>query len=545
MADDEVAFPTLDGAEIAALDALGARRQITPGEYLYRAGDATYDFFVVVSGKVDIVVDSDGQERLIAQHVPGRFLGELNLLTGLRVFVSARVVAAGEVIVVPVDRLRRVLATRPELSDKILAAFIARRAVLMTGAATSVRVIGSRFTPESGRIREYLARSAIPHEWLDVDRDAAVEGTLRELDVGPDELPIVIVSGTVLRRPTAGALAQYLGLTVDSLPGRCFDLVVVGGGPAGLAAAVYGASEGLETLGVEMTSVGGQAGASSRIENYLGFPLGVSGHELTTRALVQAEKFGAHMTAPCAAASLREQSGHLVVGLEDGTEVVGRAVIVATGARYRRLDTARLEDFESSSVYYAATETEARECGGSPVVVAGGGNSAGQAALFLANVSPVTIVIRGPDLAASMSRYLVDRIAADDRITVRTSTRITALEGDGRLAALRVAARDGEATLPASALFSFIGAEPNSGWLSTCAALDDHGFVLTDRSLSDEQLPDGWNALGRRPLPYETSRPGLFAVGDVRSGSTKRVATAVGEGSAAVRSVHEFLAFVD
>ena len=543
MADDPVAFPTLGVDEIAVLDALGTRRRIEPGEYLYRAGDTTYDFYVVLAGEVEIVIASDGAERLIARHGPGRFLGELNMLTGLRVFVSARVARPGEVIVVPVDELRRLLATRPDLSDLILAAFIARREILMTGAASAVRVIGSRFSPESSAVREFLTRTGIPHEWVDADRDVAVEGTLQELGVGADELPVVIVSGEVLRRPTPGALAQYLGLTLDSVPSRCFDLVIVGGGPAGLAAAVYGASKGLDTLGIEETAVGGQAGTSSRIENYLGFPLGISGTELTKRALVQAEKFGAHLTAPCSAVSLRQHAGHLMVGLQDGTEIAGRAVIAATGARYRRLDAARLDEFESTSVYYAATESELRECRGAPVVVAGGGNSAGQAAMFLSQSCPVTLIIRGNDLGKSMSRYLVDRIDADPRITVRTNTHIVELEGDGQLHSMRVVDRDREATLPASALFSFIGAEPNSGWLSSCAALDDDGFVLTDRALTVEQLGERWTALARPPLPYETSRPGLFAVGDLRSGSTKRVAGAVGEGSAAVRSVHEYLAF--
>jgi thioredoxin reductase (NADPH) len=543
VADDPTAFPTLDADDIALLDALGTRRRIEPGEYLYRAGDLAYDFHVLLSGAVDIIIETDGEERLIARHIAGRFLGELNMLTGLRVFVSARVVEAGEVIVVPVDELRRVLATRPALSDLILAAFIARRGILMSGAASSLRVIGSRFSPESTAIREFLERGSIPHEWLDADNDAAVEGTLEHLGIAADELPVVIVSGNVLRRPTAGALAQYLGLTVDTVPARCFDLVIIGGGPAGLAAAVYGASEGLDTLGLEQTAVGGQAGASSRIENYLGFPLGISGLELTQRALVQAEKFGAHLTAPCAAVSLRDHAGHLIVRLQDGTEVAGRAVIAASGARYRRLDADRLDEFEPTSVYYSATESELRDCRGAPVVVVGGGNSAGQAVMFLSQACPVTLVIRGNDLGKSMSRYLVDRIEADERIAVRRNTRIVALEGDVRLDSIRMASPDGDATVPASALFSFIGADPNSDWLSSCAALDDDGFVLTDRMLTDDVLGEPWRVLGRRPLPYETSHPGLFAVGDLRSGSTKRVATAVGEGSAAVRAVHEYLAF--
>ena len=544
MANDTAAFPQLSDANLAALERLGVRRAVAAGEYLYREGDASYDFYVVLSGAVEIFVKSEGQERIIARHGAGRFLGELNLLTGQRVFVSARVAEAGEVIAVRRDALRRLIATDASLSDKILAAFLARRAILMSGAASAIRVIGSRFSPDFGRIREFLVRSRIPHEWLDPDADPEVERLLREFAIAPQDLPVVIATGAVLRHPTPGALADYLGLSVGKLPDRCFDLIVVGAGPAGLAAAVYGASEGLRTLVIEMVAVGGQAGSSSRIENYLGFPTGISGGDLTQRATVQAQKFGASISSPCTAVSLREEAGHLVLRLSDGTDAPSRAVIVATGARYRRLDAVGLERFESRGVYYAATELEARSCAGSPVVVAGGGNSAGQAALFLATAgSAVTIVIRGPDLAASMSRYLVDRIEADKRIAVRRDTGIVALEGGETLTGVRVRGPGGEETLASTALFSFIGADPASEWLSGFVALDEAGVVLTDRSLERKYLDGRWEALRRSPLPFETSHPGLFAVGDVRSGSTKRVAAAVGEGSAAVRSVHAYLAF--
>ena len=544
MTDEAVALPTLDAADLALIAELGVRRQVEVGEYLFREGDASYDFFVLVSAEVDIVLSVDGGENVLVHHGPGRFLGEQNMLSGLRLFVSARVVTSGEAIVVPRDRLRQLMATNPRLGDTILAAFIARRSFLLTTAAPAIRVIGSQYSPESLRVREFLTRTRVPHEWLDPDHDSLVDDLLRQFGVAAGELPVVIVSGSLLRRPTPGELASYLGLTVESLPERCVDLVVVGGGPAGLAAAVYGASEGLRTLGVEMTAPGGQAGMSSRIENYLGFPMGVSGWELTQRAVIQAQKFGANLTAPCTAVSLRNHAGHLVVRLSDGSDVAGRSVIAATGAAYRRLDAARLGEFEDNGVYYTATEMEARMCGTAPVVVVGGGNSAGQAAIFLSQGGcAVTLVIRGSDLGASMSRYLEQRIVADPNITVRTRTTVVALDGDETLRALHLQGPDGETVVDCAGLFSFIGADPSSGWLSGCAAVDQRGFVLTDLSLTGEQLGEGWEALDRQPLPFETSHPGLFAVGDLRSGSTKRVAAAVGEGSSSVRSVHQYLAF--
>ncbi len=544
MENEEEATPTLNAADMAILAQLGERRQAQAGEYLYREGDVTYDFFVLVDAEVDIVVTVDGVERVIVHHGSGRFLGELNMLSGLRAFVSARVVSAGDVIVVPRQQLRQVMATNPRLGNTILAAFVARRGMLMTEAAPSIRVIGSHFSPESLHIREFLTRSRIPHEWMDIDDDEQVGTFLEQFGIAATELPVVITTGTVLRRATPGEVAAHLGLTVESLPGRCFDLVVVGGGPAGLAAAVYGASEGLHTLALEMVAPGGQAGMSSRIENYLGFPMGISGEELTQRAIVQAEKFCASLTAPCTAVSLGHSAGHLIVELSDGTEVVGRAVIVATGASYRRLEASRLEEFEGNGVYYAATEMEARMCGPSPVVVVGGGNSAGQAAIFLSQGGcAVTLVIRGADLNKDMSRYLVERIEGNPQITLRTQTNVVALEGEETLSAVQLDGPEGTIIHPCAGLFSFIGASPSSGWLNGCAALDDGGFVLTDLSLSADELGPEWELSDRSPLPFETSHPGLFAVGDVRSGSTKRVAAAVGEGSASVRSVHEYLAF--
>jgi len=538
------AMPRLDGADMDLFRLIGTPRQVTRGEYLYREGDLTYEFYVVVSAGVEIIVSSDGHERVVAHHGPGGFLGELNMLTGLRVFVSARVAKSGEVIAVARDRLRHVMATNPRIGDTILAAFIARRTLLLEGAAPAIRVVGSRYSQESLRLREFLARARIPHEWLDSDSDPQVEALLRESSIRSRDLPVVIATGSVLRQASPGDLASFLGLTIGSLPDRCFDLVVVGAGPAGLAAAVYGASEGLRTLGVDTIAPGGQAGTSSRIENYLGFPMGISGAELTQRAMVQALKFGARLTASVTATSLGDRGGYLVVHLSDGSAVAGRAVVAATGARYRRVDADRLGEFEGKGVYYAATDVEARLCSGAPVLVVGGGNSAGQAAIFLAQRGcPVTIAIRGGDLGKTMSRYLVDRIETDPAISVRLGTTISALEGDETLAALRLNAPEGELVVECLGLFSFIGADPSSEWLSECAALDERRYVLTDASLTAEHLGKSWDNLARMPLPFETSHPGLFAVGDVRSGSVKRVASAVGEGSAAVRSVHQYLSF--
>jgi thioredoxin reductase (NADPH) len=542
--ENNEAFPILSAADLALVEDHGVRRSIGVGDYLFRQGEQTNDFYAVLSGAVEIVVHADGADRVITRHGPGRFVGELNLVTGLRVFVSARVVEPGEVVVVSRQALQHLLATETRLSDIILRALMARRALLLSSAAASLRLVGSQFSPDTRRIREYLTRSRVPHEWLNPDEDPSIEALLETSGVDPGELPVVCTGETVLRRVTAGSLAEYLGLTVANLPSRIFDLVIAGGGPAGLAAAVYGASEGLRTLVLEMVAVGGQAGSSSRIENYLGFPTGISGDELTQRALVQAEKFGAHLTSPCAAAWLREEGGHLVVRLSDGSDVVARAIVAATGARYRRLPVDRLEQFEGNGVYYAATPLEAGLCAGAPVVVVGGGNSAGQAAMFLAESgSAVALIIRGSDLGKNMSRYLVDRIEAHAGVEVRLNTQVSRLDGERSLGAIQVTSPAGETVIRCAGLFSLIGADPSSDWLSRCAALDEHGFVLTDLSLDDEHLDNSWQLAGRRPLPFETSRPGLFAVGDLRSGSMKRVAAAVGEGSAAVRSVHQYLAF--
>jgi thioredoxin reductase (NADPH) len=535
---DAAAFPELTDEQLAVVLDLGERRSVDTGEVLFTPADDHYDFVVILSGSVEVV---GPQGNVLTRHGARRFLGEVSLVTRQRPYLSTRVAEAGEVLIVPAETFRTKVLTDVRLSDTVLEAFLARRAVLLSSAADTLQIIGSQFTPASMALREYAARNRLPHHWIDADSEDDVATLLEGLGVTAADLPIAITPRGLLKRATPGDLAFQLGLTVDALPDRCYDLVVVGAGPAGLAASVYGASEGLRTLTVDAVSVGGQAASSSRIENYLGFPTGLSGQDLATRASIQALKFGAVMTSPCAVSSLDEVAGHLVATLTDGSQVAGRAVVAASGAHYRKLPVDRLEHYEMAGVYYAATELEARQCAGKPVVVVGGGNSAGQAAMFLAEKSsPVCVVVRRP-LEATMSRYLVDRIESHPRIQVHVGKTVTALHGEPTLERITLARPDGELVVDCTALFSFIGAEPNSAWLDG-VAVDEHGFVLTDRSLEGEELGEAWTAMGRRPLPYETSRPGLFAVGDLRSGSTKRVAAAVGEGSACIRSVHEHLA---
>jgi thioredoxin reductase (NADPH) len=539
------AFPTFTAAELSTVESFGSRKTMSVGDVLFHSGDASYSFFAIVSGAVEIINDTDGIDEVVTEHGPGRFVGELNLLTGQRVYLTARVSAAGEVIAVAVPELRRLIATVPDISDTILTAFAARRAILMEASASVIRLIGSRFSAETLALREFLVRNQLPHQWLDVDSEPDIDRLVTEFGIEPADYPVALTGGLVLRRATPGALGSYLGLTAETVPDRCVDVVVVGAGPAGLAASVYAASEGLRTLTVESVAPGGQAGTSSRIENYLGFPSGISGLDLTNRALTQARKFGAVLTTPCEAVALGEQAGHLVVTLSDGTMLGGRAVIVATGAHYRRLDVDRLADLEGAGIYYAATDTEVRLCAGSPVVVVGGGNSAGQAALYLAKAGcDVTLVIRAQDLSASMSSYLADRIAAHPQITLASNTVVAALHGDNSLSGVTLQHRvNGPFETSAVGLFSFIGATPATEWLADQVATDEYGFIRTDRDLDPASVGEAWIPLGRDPLPYESSRIGLFAVGDVRSGSLKRVASAVGEGSAAVRSVHDHLAF--
>ncbi len=541
------AAPILDAGALTELAAFGEERAVEVGDVLYRAGDESSDFVVVLEGAVDIIrPDRDG-ETLITTQIAGRFLGELSMVTGQRLYLTARVSQRGRVLAIPPESFRRVMSTHPDLAETIFSAFVARRELLRTGeGAQAIRIIGSRYSPEAMALRAFAARSRVPHTWVDIEDSDDAEVLLADMGLRRPDTPVVITTTGVLRHPSPGEFAEHLGLTFRPAPGYLFDLVVVGSGPAGLAAAVYGASEGLRTVSLDAASVGGQAGASSRIENYVGFPNGISGEELTARAAVQAQRLGARLNAPCEVAGVRIEHGFLVMVLADGSEIPTRTAIIATGARYQRLAVDDLERFEGAGVYYAATDLEARICSGWPVIVIGGGNSAGQASIYLAQQgSQVSIVIRGSDLSHSMSHYLIERIDADPRIELVIDTEVRALEGESHLdhVTLEHTPTGERRTVACSGLFCFIGADPATTWLAGALELDARRFVLTDRSLP-ESIADGPNFATRRPLPFETSVPGIFAVGDVRSGSLKRVAAAVGEGSSAVRSAIEHVATI-
>jgi thioredoxin reductase (NADPH) len=444
--------------------------------------------------------------------------------------------------VVPTERVRALVAHDPVLSDLILRAYLLRRSLLLQ-EGTGFRIIGSCYDPHTARLREFAARNRLPHRWIDLERDKHAERLLQRFGVSPQHTPVVIWGGEVLRNPTNTELARRVGLPVpDTVPDES-DVVVVGAGPAGLGAAVYGSSDGLITAAMERIATGGQAGTSSRIENYLGFPGGISGADLAERAVLQAGKFGARIIVSAEVTRLESDSGHHLLRLADQASVVARAVVLATGARYRRLAVPGIESFEGNGVYYAATFQEALMCGTGPVVIVGGGNSAGQAAIFLAaRVSRVYVLIRGDDLNKSMSRYLVDQILQHPRVAVRSCTEIREVHGDGALTAVVTEdKRTGERhSIQTRALFVFIGAVPNTSWLAGAIELDDRGFVPTGQAALYSDTDGNQGRMQRRPMMLETSRPGVFAAGDVRSGSVKRVASAVGEGSMAIRQIHEY-----
>ena len=539
------AYPRLHEDQIRMLDDCGTRRQTSRGDVLIAEGRPDATFVVVLSGRVAIVTAfGTPEQQIVRVHGPGRFLGELGLLTGQVAFSTAIVLDPGEVLEVPTDRLRECLLREPAFADAILRAYLIRRSLAIS-EGHGFRIIGSRFSADTRRLREFAARNRLPHRFVDLESDAGAESLLRALGITPAETPVVVWRDTVLRNPDPAELAALIGQPPVRSPSQLLDLVVVGAGPAGLAAAVYGASEGLLTQVVDSVATGGQAATTSRIENYLGFPTGISGTELAERAEVQAMKFGATTRAPAEAIGLDTSGVHHVVRLRGGDVLLTRTLVIATGARYRRLPVPRLEEFEQTSVYYAATQIEAQLCVNDPVVVVGGGNSAGQAALFLADhARSVALVVREHSLDEFMSRYLADRILRDPRIEVRLHTEVRELVGErGQLEAVVV--QDGEdgsrATLPARELMVFIGADPCTGWLAGTVALDSGAYIRTGWAAGNG---DGGRRGQAPPALLETNIPGVFAAGDVRSGSTKRVASAVGEGAMAVRLVHEHLAQV-
>ena len=539
--EDPIAWPVLSASELADIATFATERATEVGQLLFAAGDASYDLFVVIEGEVQVVRPDNEDEVLVAEFGPGSFIGELTLLTGQRRFLTARVSRPGRVLVIEQAELRRLMSVRPALAETIFNALLARREYLRSGeGAQAIRIVGSRYSPEAMGLRSFAEHSHLAHAWIDVEDAEDLDALLGQMGLHRHDIPAVITATETLRRASPAIFAEHLGLTFQPTPGYIFDLVVIGSGPAGLAAAVYGASEGLRTVSLDAVAIGGQAGASSRIENYAGFPNGISGEQLTGRTAVQAMRLGARLNAPCEVAGLRAEAGFHVVVLRDGSEVPTRAVIVASGARYQRLDVEDLERFEGAGVYYAATDLEARVCSGTPVLVIGGGNSAGQAAIYLAqNNCRVTIAIRREDLTQSMSRYLIERIEADPKIDLLTGVEVQALAGHDHLegATLTYRASGRRQELACTGLFCFIGARPATAWLGESVLLDSDGFILTDR-----QLPGPFTTDTARALPFETSTLGVFAAGDVRHGSMKRVAAAVGEGSSAVRSVHERLA---
>jgi thioredoxin reductase (NADPH) len=540
--------PRLSDELFARLVAYGAPQETHPGDVLFKPGDVDVDLIVVDQGSVDVIRTEtvDVPAKTVAKVHAGGFVGELNLLTGQNVYLLCRVREAGTVYRITPERLRRLMADDGELSDIIFRALVARRELLQrSGGARAVEIVGNPRSAAGLALRTYAARQRLIHVWFDADSPAG-ETLMESSGLTEDDLPAVVLPDTTLKRATPGTLGQQLNLSYHRSSKKPVDVTIVGAGPAGLAAAVYGASEGLDTVVLDATGAGGQAAASSRIENYFGFPFGLSGADLTGRAVLQALKFGAQLASPCQAVKLDtdRNDGRLRLHLPGGEFIDSKAVIIATGARYRSLPLERWPDFEGAGIYYAATELEARGCVGSPVTVIGGANSAGQAALYMAGRgSDVSLVVRGADIADEMSAYLVDRLLVHPRVTVQSRSEVTRLDGGDFLAEINITDRatDTTRTQPCAGLFCFIGAEPATSWLNGIATEDD-GFIRTDVQLNSTDLGPAWADLGRTPLPFETNVPCVFAVGDVHSGSMKRVAAATGEGASAIASVHKAIA---
>jgi thioredoxin reductase (NADPH) len=541
-------FPTLTPAQIDRLRPYGKVRNVQPGEILFRPDDTQVPFFVVLSGRMEIVQPDLTGERAIAAHGSGEFTGEITMISGQRSLVLGRVAEAGEFLEISAEQLRAIVAKDAELSEIFMRAFILRRLALISKGQGNVILMGSRHCANTLRIREFLARNAHPFTYVDLDSDKTSQALLDRFHVKTHEVPVVICNAhTVLRNPSIQKLADCLGFNVSIDSSQMRDLVIVGAGPAGLAAAVYGASEGLDTLVIEKEAPGGQAGSSSKIENYLGFPTGVSGQELSARAITQAQKFGAKMMVGHKVVQLdcKKRPYHLV--LDNGDKIGAHAVVISTGAHYNKPPIANLQKFEGQGVYYGATYIESQLCGDEDIIVVGGGNSAGQAAVFLSQSGrKVYMLVRREGLSETMSRYLIQRITDNPGIEVHYKTEITALDGDMQLK--QVTWRDnatGETSVhDIHHVFIMAGASPRTDWLAGCVALDDKGFILTGRDVNGHAgngSTKTWS-LSRSPQMLETSLPSVFAVGDVRSGNVKRVASAVGEGAIAVHLVHRALA---
>jgi thioredoxin reductase (NADPH) len=538
-------FPTLTAAQVARILPHGRVRPIERGEVLLDVHGQNPPFFVVLSGRLEVVRGAGPAEEIVVVHGPGQFTGEMSVLSGRRGLARIRASEKGEVIEVPRPKLMALVQTDSELSEILMRAFILRRVELIAHGSGDVVLLGSRHSRGTLRVKEFLTRNGHPHSYIDLEEDAGAQDLLDRFRVRVEDVPVLICRGkTVLRNPTNQEIADCLGLNAPLDQTQVRDVVIVGAGPAGLAAAVYGSSEGLDVVILESSAPGGQAGASSFIENYLGFPMGISGQQLADRAYTQAQKFGAQMIIASGAKALSCQRRPYAVQIDNGQTVPARTVIVATGAAYRKLSVDDLARFEGVGVYYGATAIEAKLCRAEEVIVVGGGNSAGQAAVYLArDAKRVDMFVRAKGLAETMSRYLIRRIETSPAIRLRTLTEIVGLEGSDRLQ--RVRARDnrtGEVeTLDVGHVFVMTGAEPTTRWLAECVVLDAKGFIKTGPDLSREELAAANWPLARAPHLLETSLPGVFAVGDVRSGNQKRVASAVGEGSTAVALVHQVL----
>jgi thioredoxin reductase (NADPH) len=538
-----IAFPVLNEAQIAqaANCTTLEPRPCEDGETLIAVGDRAFKFFIVKSGEIEILDYSGEGPRTITIHRKGEFTGDISHLTGMPAIFAAIARGNCEVFEISGEALRHLLNQCPGLSDIILQAFIARRQLLRESPNfIGLRVIGSRYSPDTFRVRDFLARNRVLFTWVDLESDPEVNQLLKGFGLTEADTPVVACAHMLLlRNPSNETLADEVGIH-QSLERTVYDLLVVGAGPAGLAAAVYGASEGLRTAVLDGVGPGGQAGSSMRIENYLGFPTGLTGAELTDRATLQANKFGAHLSIPTAATRLSFENGYAVLDAGGREPITTKCLLIATGAQYRRLDVEGFERFEGTGVYYAATPAEALLCRGCPAIVVGGGNSAGQAAVFLAgHASRVLLLIRGDDLNKNMSSYLVRRIEQTANIELLTNTTIRRMTGNGHLEAIDVVNGNSgdQQTIKTPAVFSFIGAMPRTDWLPTEIERDPKGFVRTGSAVAQSKY---WG-VSRPPSLLETSHPGVFAAGDVRSGSVKRVASAVGEGAMSVQFVHEYL----